>query len=1017
MSLLLPLEGLGYRFWITPTGNIGYELKTGDQLDAITAARLLANLKANKVAAITELQTRQALSDRDDLHFVNLHNHTDHSVFDGFQTVEEVVGRVKEFGQTAFAVTDHGSTSALYHAATVARKAGLTFVPGVETYYCPDLTDPQRGTNAHLILLAMTEEGRLNLNRLVSRSYQQRYRKPLVGLQDLERFHAGLVATTACRGGILSLPDFQRHVLDLRQIFRDDFFIEIQTGASEDQIEFNKNAVELAQTLKLPIVATSDSHYAKPADADAHQKWLRISAERGGYYADDYSLADLPTVIARLSYLPPDKVAEAISNTTKIAERCECSMLQTGRFYPGSSVESPMATVKEKCEEGWAARKLSLLPPERQKIYRRRLADELSVLKSAGYLEYLLIVADVIDFCRSKNIRTGPGRGSAVGSLVVFLLGITCVDPVREELLFERFCHVHRISPPDIDLDVQASRRDEVLDYLRSKYPLANQVRTINVIQDKAAIQRAGKALSVVPQLVNRLSKSIASLDSAPRRSPVAEIADREYVALVALAKSFLGRVQNFGVHASAIALFPEEPAKWCAIERQGDGYVSAFDHNELESLGLLKLDVLGLAALDTIEQTLKKLENPVNLAAVPEDDSETMKLLRSGATSGIFQMGSSGMDRLVREAEPQCRQDLVPLIALYRPGPLQSGMAAEYLRVGKSTSGVAYLHPDLLPILSPTRGQIIFQEQIMRIASVLGGFDLGEADLFRRAVAKKKAEEMAAILEDFSRRCLERGYAKIMVDSLVEKLLKFADYAFNKSHSAAYSVLTYQMSYLKANNPACFLCSALNVDLGDREKAARYVAEARLLGISIQPPDMAKPSRTWWMRDAKCLVVGLGAIKGVGTVSIAANPGLSGLEYFELLRSGPAKIRANILKSLVSAGCFAQDTDSVAKMLNVEVSAGSAYECLGFWMQDVLQGQQKTARLEPFEVLSARYATTRSGDPMVFATLRGSDTIVETVGFRTVAREIVPGRTLFLSIKDGKVTRALPCPVIDGSR
>ena len=1007
MSLILPLEALGYRFRLTVSESIFYEHQSDHLGDPVTAARLLANLNANKVDAITELQTRQALSDRDDLHFVNLHVHTDHSIFDGFQTVEEVVCRVKEFGQTSFAVTDHGTTSALYHAALAARKENIGYVPGVETYFCPDLRMVNNGISAHLVLLAMTEEGRVNLNHLVTLSFQQRYRKPLVGLRDLARFRTGLVATTACRGGILSLPDYRRNVLDLQQIFGEDLFIEIQTGVSADQVEFNKNAVELAQSLKLPIVATSDAHYTRLADADAHQKWLQLSAERGSYYADDYSLADLPTVIDRLSYLPQDNVAEAISNTAKIAERCTCSMLRTGRFYPGSGLESALDKIKERCDEGWASRNLSQLPPERQQIYRSRLADELAVLDSAGYMEYLLIVADVFDFCRSKNIRTGPGRGSAVGSLVVFLLGITSVDPVREELLFERFCHVHRISPPDIDLDVQASRRDEVLDFLRGKYPYAHQVRTINVIQDKAAIQRAGKALSIAPQLVNRLSKSVASLDSAPRRSPVAEIADREYVALVALAKSFLGRVQNFGVHASAIALFPEDPAKWCAIERQGDGYVSAFDHNELESLGLLKLDVLGLAALDTIEQTLKKLENPVNLAAVPEDDSETMKLLRSGATSGIFQMGSSGMDRLVREAEPQCRQDLVPLIALYRPGPLQSGMAEEYLRVGQSASGVAYLHPDLEPILSPTRGQIIFQEQIMKIASVLGGFDLGEADLFRRAVAKKKAEEMAAILEDFSRRCLERGYDKIMVDSLVEKLLKFADYAFNKSHSAAYSVLTYQMAYLKANNPACFLCSALNVDLGDREKAARYVAEARLLGISIQPPDMAKPLRTWWLRDKKCLVVGLGAIKGVGNVTIAANPGLSGLEYFELLRSGPAKIRANILRSLVSAGCFAQDTDSVAKILNVEVSAGSTYESFGFWMQDVLQGQQKTARLEPFEVLSARYATTKTGEPMVFATLRGSDKIVETVGFRANAKTIAVGEIVFVTMRDGVIIKA----------
>lgn len=1012
MSILLPLEAIGYRFGLTPTGKVVYECESSDQLDTVTAPRLLMNLKENKAAAITELQTRQELLARHDLSFVNLHVHTDRSVFDGYQTVEEIICRVKELNQTAFAVTDHGTVSALHHAATIARKKGLMFIPGVETYYCPDLAGAQNGINAHLLLLALTEEGRINLNRLVSLSYVQRYRKPLISLQDLAQHHEGLVATTACRGGILSLPDHRRHVLSLQQIFEENLLIEIQTGAANDQVLFNKYAVELAQQLKIPLVASSDAHYAKVTDAATHQKWLRLSAERGGSYADDYSLADLQTAIMRLSYLPQEKVAEAIANTSRIADRCEVSMPASGRFYPQVEFASVTGRVGELCEQGWHTRKLDQLAPEKQAAYRARLESEIKVLEAAGYLEYLLIVADVVEFCRSKNIRTGPGRGSAVGSLVVFLLGITGIDPVREELLFERFCHLHRVSPPDVDLDVQASRREEVLSYLEAKYPHARQVRTVTVLQDKAAIQRAGKALSISPQHVNRLTKTISLLAEAPLQSPVPEISRQAYLEVISLSKLFRGRVQSFGVHASALLLFPGNAEQWCSIEGQRDEFVTAFDHQELEELGLLKIDVLGVSALDTVDAMLREITPTLDLTTIPEADEKTLNLLRSGATFGIFQMGSAGMDRLVSAANPRCRQDLVPLLALYRPGPLQSGMAKEYLRVGAAASGPGYLHPDLVSILESTRGQIIFQEQIMRIAAVMGGFDLGEADLFRRAVAKKKPGEMERVLAEFTQRCLQRGYKKEIVDVLVTSLGNFADYAFNKSHSAAYSVLTYQMAYLKAHYPARFLCSALNVDLGDHEKAARYVAEARVLGINVQGPDMKNPLQTWWLKDQKTLIAGLGAIKGIGNISVPPNPGLSGPEYLKLLQSETAKIRKNVIKSLVMAGCFETDTDAVAKTLGVKVPADAAFAVFGFSTQDQLEGKESLAQYEPFEVILARPATTRTGDQMAFALLRGGAAVTEVVGFRSIASQLVPGRVLHMFIKDGKIIGVKPLPV-----
>ena len=371
------------------------------------------------------------------------------------------------------------------------------------------------------------------------------------------------------------------------------------------------------------------------------------------------------------------------------------------------------------CMEGWTRRKIDKKSQEEQAVYRARLESELEVLKKAGYVDYLLAVREVTEFCRTKGVLTGPGRGSAVGSLVVYLLGITAVDPVADELIFERFCHLRRISPPDIDIDVQASRRGEVLKFVKECYPHSQAVRSVILTKDKAAIHRAGRALKITSAIANQVAASVESLQAAPPRSPVAGLSDADYQALLELAGKFVGRVQSFGKHASAVVLFPAEPEGWCAIERQSDDFLTAFDHEELEQQGLLKIDVLGLIALDTVQSVVAKAGVAVTYTNIPCADAATMDLLKSGVTTGIFQMESEGMRRLFRQANPCCLDDLPPLIALYRPGPLNSGMVDEYLRLGTGEAKPTYLHQDLEPILRDTRGQIVYQEQIMKIATV----------------------------------------------------------------------------------------------------------------------------------------------------------------------------------------------------------------------------------------------------------------------------------------------------------
>ena len=1010
MSYLLALERLGYS--LRQTGdNIAFAHNCEGDFDAVAAKAALNNARAHKPAIMSELAAREALLQKLSPEFVNLHVHSDFSIFDGFSTVEEIVATAAGLGQKAVALTDHGTTSGLRRAAGAAKKRGIKLIPGVEGYFCPDIGNKD-APSAHLLLLAKDRQGWQNINRIVTQSHRQRYRKPLIAMRDLERHRDGIIVTTACRGGLLSLPDYREHLRSLRQIFGEDFFVELQTGWSEAQIEHNRRAAMIAAAENISLVVTSDAHYATARDFATHAAWIRLSGDKG-YYNDDYSLASFETAIARLSYLPVETAAEAIRNTVRIAERCCVDLLESKKSYPVSAAVDPMQSLRELCRNGWTRRELDKKGEAKQAVYNARLESELEVLDKAGYVDYLLAVCEVGAFCRENGILTGPGRGSAVGSLVVYLLGLTAVDPVAEGLIFERFCHLRRVSPPDIDIDVQASRRGEVLQFIKKRYPFSQAVRSVILLKDKAAIHRAGQALKISFAIANRVAASVESLQAAPPRSPVAGLPDTDYRELLDLAGRFVGRVQNFSKHASAVVLFPDEPEGWCAVERQGDDFLTAFDHEELEQKGLLKIDILGLIALDTVKSVAAEAGTEVSFANLPPADKATMNLLTSGATTGIFQMESEGMRRLFRQANPQCLRDLTPLIALYRPGPLNSGMVDEYLRVGSGEARANYLHQDLEPILRETRGQIVYQEQIMRIVTALGGFDPGEADMFRRAVAKKKGDEMARMIEKFHERAAARGYSGEMLKTLTQQIVAFAEYAFNKSHSAAYAVLTYTMAYFKANHPGVFFSVALNNCAGDQEKTARLVAEARMMGFRMELPSMEAPTSQWRQGGDNELIVGLQAIKGFGSANLAANPGLATDAYYESLTKRAGKLRSNVLCSLVAVGYFGNATPKLMEQLGVNTTVEAAQlELMGFTVRDPLLEKAEAVVPEHYiaaEVIAARRTTTRRGETMVFASLRSRAGIIETRAFRSVADELKNGGCLAVFIRDDIVINARP--------
>ena len=1010
MSQLLALERLGYT--IKQTGEqVAFTYDRERVLDEAMARTALSNAKAHKAAIMSELAARETLLQILPPEFVNLHVHSDFSIFDGFSTVEEIVAAAAGLGQRAVALTDHGTTSGLRRAAVAAKRQGMKLIPGFEGYFSSDVADKET-PNAHILLLAKDQHGWRNLNRIVTQSHRQRYRKPLIAMQDLERYRDGLFVTTACRGGLLSLPEYREHIRELRQIFGEDFFVELQTGWSDAQIEFNRRAAMIAAAENIPLVVTSDAHYAGVRDAATHAAWIRLSGEKG-YYNDDYSLASLDTAVARLSYLPVDTATEAMRNTVRIAERCEVDLLESRKSYPVSAAPDPMQSLRDLCLEGWARREIDKKSQEEQVVYRARLESELEVLDKAGYVDYLLAVSEVADFCRINGILMGPGRGSAVGSLVVYLLGITSVDPVAEGLIFERFCHLLRISPPDIDIDVQASRRGEVLKFIKEAFINSQAIRSVILLKDKAALHRAGQALKITPAIAYQVAARVEFLQTAPPRSPVAGLPDADYHALLELAGKFVGRVQSYGKHASAVVLFPAEPEGWCAIERQGDAFLTAFDHEELEQQGLLKIDVLGLVALDTVQSVVAEAGVAVTYTNIPCADAATMSLLNSGVTTGIFQMESEGMRRVFRQANPRCLQDLTPLIALYRPGPLNSGMVDEYLRVGSGEVKSHYLHPDLELILRDTRGQIIYQEQIMRIATALGGFDPGEADLFRRAIAKKKGDEMTQMIAKFKERAAARGYSCEMLQVLTQQMVAFAEYGLNKCHAAAYAVSTYTMAYLKAHHPGPFFCVALNNCMGDQEKTARLVVEARLLGYRIELPAMDAPTHDWKQGGDNVLIIGLRGIKGVGTSNLAANSGLAASAYYESLTKGAGKVRSNVLRSLVAVGFFGDATPGLRERLGINTTIEAAqHELMGFTACDPLlpnEGATVPARYVAVEVIAARHTTTKRGDPMVFASLRGNSGIMEVRGFRSISDEIKIGKCFAALVRDGVVVDVKP--------
>ncbi len=872
--------------------------------------------------------------------FVPLHVHSQYSLLDGAIRVKDLAETAREYKMPAVAITDHGNMFGAVDFYEKIRAAGIKPIVGCEMYVAENsrLERVHGKGNHHLILLVRDADGYRNLVRLVSASYTEGfYYKPRIDKDLLERHSGGLVALSSCmHGEVASLllqgdTDGAREAaLWYKHVFGpENYYIELQANGLPEQERANKLLVELAKDIHAPLVATNDCHYLRREDARAHDALLCIQT---GKTLNDPKRMKFST--EELYFKSPEEmkaafreVPEAVTNTRAIAERCNFDFDLKSFHLPRFDVPegTTLATELRNLAGTRLRRRLQGEPPPE---YAERLEQEFGIIEQMGFPGYFLIVGDFIDYAKSQGIPVGPGRGSAAGSLVAYALGITDLDPIKYDLLFERFLNPERISMPDIDVDFCMDRRGEVIEYVTEKYGGNHvaQIITFGTLQARGVLRDVGRVLDVPYAEVDKVAKLVPdklkiTLDDALSMEP--ELKDlynsnAQVREMVDIGRRLEGLNRHASTHAAGVVISPEPLVSYLPLYRASEeeqGNVTQFDMSAVEKLGLLKFDFLGLKTLTVIDKAERLInqgreENPFSVSAIPMDDEETFKLLSSGTTSGVFQLESAGMRELLVKMRPENFEDIIALVALYRPGPLGAGMAQVYVDCKHGRQKVTYLHPELEPILKETYGVILYQEQVMRIANVLAGYSLGEADLLRRAMGKKKREVMEEQADRFVRGCRERGIPEGKAEKIFRQIEHFAGYGFNKSHSAAYALIAYQTAYLKAHYPVEFMAALLSCDMDNTDKVSKYIHECRDMAIEVLPPDVNISGREFNV-VGQSIRFGLEAVKGVGGSAIEAiiQARESKGEFADLgdfcLKADLRKVNRKVVESLIFAGAF----------------------------------------------------------------------------------------------------------------
>lgn len=895
--------------------------------------------------------------------FTHLHLHSHYSLLDGMIKIPELAQKAKEYGYKAVALTDHGNIFGAIEFYQEMKKVGVKPIIGMEAYFTNNRFEKKgegsdsilADKNYHLILHAKDKTGFENLMKLSSLAYTEGfYYKPRIDWELLEKYHEGLICQTACLKGFIPHLLFKgkfdeafEYGKRLKDIFGDDLYFEIQLNGLEEQDIANKGIFELAKKLGVKVVATNDSHYLNKEDAEAHDV---IKALQMKMTLKDLKEKGRAFKVRGLHFTRPEEMyekfkgyEEALINTMEIAEKCnvEIDTIKTrGYLFPKYQIPGldREATYEEKVKyfeklawEGLEKRleKIKDLSPEKHREYKERLEYEINVIKQMGFPEYFLIVQDFINHAKQNGIPVGPGRGSVAGSLVAYTLGITDVDPLQHGLIFERFLNPDRISMPDIDVDFCQENRPKIIEYVKNKYGenAVAQIITYNFMKSKMVIRDVARTLGFSYTEADKIAKMILpgpvqgstltieeNLEANPEFRKLYET-DERVKRLINLAKKLEGSARHTGIHAAGVVIAPGPLDEYVPVYVDKDGTkATQFDMTTLEMLGLVKMDFLGLKTLTELDYMRKLVKErhkvKLNFLDLGFDDPNVYKLLQSGKTTGVFQLESKGMQNLLTRLKPDKFDEIIAILALFRPGPLMSGMVDEYIDRKHGRKPIEYPFEEVKDVLKETYGLIVYQEQIMFMANILSGFTMAEADTLRKAIGKKKADVMAKMKDRFINGAVEKGFDKEKIIKLWEDIEKFASYSFNKSHSTAYAYLTYWTAYIKTYYPEEFFAVKLTTE-GNDDKFLNLLLDMEDFGIKLLPPDVNKSKAEFYIEDKGKIRFGLARIKNVGESSAKAivKEREKNGEYQDIFdiseRLDSKNLNKRVLEALIKAGAF----------------------------------------------------------------------------------------------------------------
>jgi DNA polymerase III subunit alpha len=901
--------------------------------------------------------------------FVGLHIHSDYSLLDGASQLPDLVKRAMELNMPAIALTDHGVMYGAVELLKICKGKEIKPIIGNEMYVINgDIEKQERRPRYHQVVLAKNKQGYKNLTKLTSISNLKGvqgkgiFSRPCINKDLLTEYHEGLIVTSACLGGELpqaimqGKPEIARRVAQwYKDLFEDDFYIEIQDHGSQEDRVVNVELVKIARELDIKIIATNDSHYISCYDVEAHDALLCIQTgklitedKRLRYSGTEYLKSAEEMAFLFRDHLSDEVIQEAIANTLEVADKIEDYNIfrePQSPDYPVPEGYTPETYLDEVTWNGLLQRLDCTSREEITDTYRQRLEYELDMLKQMGFATYFLVVWDYIKFARDNKIPVGPGRGSAAGSLVAYAMEITNIDPVHHGLLFERFLNPERKSMPDVDTDFCPNRREEVIKYVTEKYGEGRvaQIITFNRLTSKAVLKDVARVLDISYGESDKMAKMIPISRGKPtplkvmisEETPAPEFKERydkdpQVRHWLDMAIRIEGTNKTYGVHAAGVVIASEPLDEIVPLQRNNEGAtITQYFMEDLESLGLLKMDFLGLKNLTIIEQTVELIKQnrqvEIDIDDLDMDDPSSYKLLAKGELEGLFQVESSGMRQIVKELRPSNLEDISSILALYRPGPLDAGLIPKFINRKHGREKIDYADQILQPILSETYGIMVYQEQIMKIAQDMGGYTLGQADLLRRCMGKKKVSEMQKHREMFTSGAEEKGVDRKVAEELFDQMVLFAEYCFNKSHSTAYGYVTFQTTYLKANYPVEYMAALLTGNSGDKDKLQRYIGNCIAMGISVDPPDLNR-SGVDFTPLSTSILFGLSAVQNLGggaidNILLARETG----EFKSLAdlcdRIDTRVVNRRALESLIKSGAMDQfDTNRNQLLHDVEL-------------------------------------------------------------------------------------------------